>query len=90
MKTQSKWNEARKLSANQSTTWKRESKIQGAKASTLIVPCEFAANMVGLSLFQHTALMKWEVSSSLSSELGDPNLCHDAGLDMACPGGKTN
>jgi len=61
-----------------------ESKIQGAKTSTLIVPCEFAANIVGLSLFQHTALMKCELSSSLSSGFWDPNLCHDAGFDIAC------
>lgn len=62
-----------------------ESKVQGARTRTLIVPCELAAIMVGLSLFQHTALIKWELtSSSLSSGFWDPNLWHAAGLDIAC------
>lgn len=62
----------------------RGAKIQGANTRTFIVPCEFAANIVGLSLFQHTALMKCELSSSLSSGFWDPNLCQDAGFDIAC------
>lgn len=58
---------------------------QAASTSTLIVPRLLAANMVGLSLFQHTALMKYvPASSSVSScTSGDPNLCHVAGFEMA-------
>ncbi len=60
-------------------------KDQGANTSTLIVPCELAANMVGLSLFQHTALMKCgDKSSSLSSGFAEPNLCQAAGFEIAC------
>jgi hypothetical protein len=57
---------------------------QGASSSTLIMPCELAANMVGLSLFQHTALMKWDVPSSLSSAFGDSNLWQEDGFDISC------
>ncbi len=66
------------------TTSTNRLKDQGANTSTLIVPCELAANMVGLSLFQHTALMKCgDTSSSLSSGFDDPNLCREAGFEIA-------
>lgn len=59
--------------------------VQAASTRTFIVPWLFAVNIVGLSLFQHTALMKYEpASSSVSSRSEDPNLCHAAGFEMAC------
>lgn len=59
--------------------------IQGARTSTLIVPWLFAVKIVGLSLFQQTALMKYEpASSSLSSKSEELNLCQAIGFDIAC------
>lgn len=56
-----------------------------ASTSTLIVPWLFAVNIVGLSLFQHTALMKYDPPSSSPSPSfkSELNLCHAAGLDIA-------
>lgn len=49
-----------------------------------MVPWLLAASIVGLSLFQHTALMKKDVtSSSASSTSGEPNLCQVTGFEIA-------
>ena len=59
--------------------------LHAARTRTLIVPWLFAVNIVGLSLFQQTALMKYDpISSSLSSISEEPNLCHAIGLEIAC------
>lgn len=59
-------------------------KIYGARTKTLTMPRLLAANIVGLSLFQHTALTKSDLpSSSLSSTFSVPNRCHVSGFDIA-------
>lgn len=58
---------------------------QAASTRTLMVPWLFAVSIVGLSLFQQTALIKYEpASSSASSMSGDPNLCDVTGLVISC------
>lgn len=58
---------------------------QGASTRTLIAPPLFAVNIVGLSLFQHTALMKYDpASSSFSFDSEELNLWHAMGLEIAC------
>lgn len=58
---------------------------QAASTSTLMVPWLLAVRIVGRSLFQHTALIKYDpASSSVSSISGDPNLCHVKGFEISC------
>lgn len=57
---------------------------QGARTRIFIVPWLFAVTIVGLSLFQHTALMKYDPASSSASSASELNLCQAAGLDIAC------
>lgn len=60
-------------------------KIQAERFKTLTVPWLLAVNMIELSLFQHTALMKkGPISSSGSSKSGEPNLCHVTGFGSSC------
>lgn len=49
-----------------------------------MVPWLFAVSIVGLSLFQHTALMKYDPASSPSFSKSVLNLCLAAGLEIAC------
>lgn len=63
------------------------SRVQAASTSTLMVPWLFAVRIVGRSLFQHTALMKYDpASSSASSISGDPNLWQVKGLEISWKG----
>lgn len=56
-----------------------------ASTKTFIVPWLFAVSIVGLSLFQQTALIKYDpASSSGSSGSGEPNLCQVTGRDISC------